>query len=144
MKVNQAPTKVSSKYADFVDVFSPKLAAELLEHMGINDYTIKLVDNWQPSYSPIYSLGPIELEILKSYIDNNLANGFIRPFKSLARAPIFFDKKPDGNLRLCMNYQGLKNLTIKNWYPLPLVRKSLDWLGWARRFTQFNLTNAYH
>ncbi len=35
-------------------------------------------------------------------------------------------------------------MTIKNWYPLPLVRESLDRLGRARRFTQLDLTNAYH
>ncbi len=35
-------------------------------------------------------------------------------------------------------------MTIKNRYPLPLVRESLDRLGWARRFTQLDLTNAYH
>ena len=29
LKADEAPTKVLSKYADFVDVFLPKLAAEL-------------------------------------------------------------------------------------------------------------------
>ncbi len=43
-----------------------------------------------------------------------------------------------------MDYRGLNNLTIKNQYPLPLVEESLDWLGWARRFIQLDLTNAYH
>ncbi len=43
-----------------------------------------------------------------------------------------------------MNYQVLNNLTIKNRYPLLLVGKSLDRLGWTRRFNQLNLTNAYH
>lgn len=68
------------------------MAAELPEYTEINDYTIKLVDDWQPSYGSIYNLGPVELETLKMYIKNNLVNGFIRPSKSLARAPIFFDK----------------------------------------------------
>ncbi len=86
----------------------------------------------------------MELETLKAYIENNLASGFIRPSKSPAGAPIFFDKKPDNGLRLCVDYRGLNNLTIKNWYPLPLVEESLDRLGWARCFTQLDLTNAYH
>ncbi len=41
LKADEAPTKVPSEYADFVDVFSPKLAAELPEHTGINNYAIK-------------------------------------------------------------------------------------------------------
>ena len=103
--------------------------------MRINNYTIKLVDDWQPSYGPIYSLDPVELETLRAYIENNLVSSFIRPSKSLAGAPIFFDKKPDGCLRLCVDYQGLNNLTIKDWYLLPLVKKSLDQLSQAWQFT---------
>ncbi len=63
---------------------------------------------------PFRNLGPVVLEILKAYIKNNLANSFIRPFKSHARALIFFDKKPDRNLQLFIDYQDLNNLTIKN------------------------------
>ena len=62
------------------------------------------MDDWQSLYSPIYSLGPIEFKTLKAYIENNLANGFIRPSKYLAGALILFDKKPDGSLRLYINY----------------------------------------
>ncbi len=123
---------------------SPKLAAKLSEYTGINDHAIELVDDRQPPYGPIYSLGPIELEILKAYIENNFVNGFIRPSKSPTGAPILFDKKPDSSLRLCVDNQGLNNLTIKNQYSLPLVGESLNRLGQARRFTQLNLINAYH
>ena len=141
---NEAPTPIPIEYSDFVNVFSLKLTLELPEHIGINDYAIKLVDDWQPPYGPIYSLEPVELETLKTYIETNLKNGFIRPSKSPAGAPILFDKKPDGSLRLCVDYRGLNNLTIKNQYPLPLVGESLDWLGRARRFIQLDLTSAYH
>ncbi len=142
--MDETPTKVPSEYADFADIFSPKLAVDLSEHTAINDHAIELVDDWQPPYVPIYSLGPVELELLKAYIENNLASGFIRPSKSPAGALILFDKKPDGSLRLCVDYWGLNNLTIKNRYPLPLVEESLDQLVRARRFTQLDLTNAYH
>ena len=45
LKVDNVRTKVPSEYADFVDVFSPKLAPKLPEHTGIHDHTIELVDN---------------------------------------------------------------------------------------------------
>ena len=67
--------------------------------------------------------------MLKAYIKNNLANGLIRPSKSPAGAFIFFNKKPNGSLRLCVDYQGLNNLTIKNRYLLPLVKELLDQLS---------------
>ena len=69
-------TKVPVKYSDFADVFSPDLTSELPEHSRINNHVIKLVKGCQqPLYEPIYSLGPVELETLKAYIETNLANG---------------------------------------------------------------------
>ena len=140
----EAPTEVPAEYSNYSDVFLTENAAEPPENTGMNEHTIELEEDKQPLFGPIYSLGPIELEILKTYIKTNLANGFIRPSKSPAGAPILFDRKPDGSLRLCVDYRGLNNITIKNRYPLPLIGESLDRLGRARRFTQLDLTNAYH
>ena len=50
---------------------------ELSENTGMNKYAIKLEEGKQPLFGPIYSLGLVELEILKIYIKTNLANGFI-------------------------------------------------------------------
>ena len=141
---NEAPTEVSAEYSDYSNVFSAENAAELPENNGINEHAIKLKEGKQPLFGPIYSLGQVELETLKTYIETNLANGFIRPFKSPAEAPILFDRKPDGRLRLYVDYWGLNNITIKNQYPLPLIGESLDRPGQAKQFTQFDLTNAYH
>ena len=140
----KAPIKVLTEYSDFADVFSPELATELPEHTKINTHAIDLEEGKQPPYGPIYSLGLMELETLKTYIEINLANGFIRPSKSPADAPILFDKKADGNLCLCIDYRGLNNITIKNRYPFPLVGESLDCLGRAKQFTYLDLTSAYH
>ncbi len=46
LKVDEAATEVSSEYADFADIFSPKLAVELSEYTRINDHAIELVDDW--------------------------------------------------------------------------------------------------
>ena len=144
MVAEKAFIKVTNEYIDFTDVFSLDLAFEFPKYTEINDHAIKLVDSQQPPYGPIYSLRPVEFEILKAYIKINLANGFIRPSKSPASTPILFDRKLNSFLRLYINYQGLNNLTIKNWYPLPLIKKLLDRLGRARRFIQLKLINAYH
>ena len=131
----EALTKVLVKYLDLADVFSLDLASELPEYTRINDHAIELVDGQQSLYGPIYSLEPVELETLKAYIETNLANGFIRPSKSPAGAPILFDRKSDGSFRLYVNYRGLNNLMIKNRYPLPLIKESLNRRGRARQFT---------
>ena len=124
LKVDKAYIEVPHKYVDFVDVFSPKLVTKFPKHR-INNYVIELINDWQPPYNSIYSLGPVKLEILKAYIKNNQVNSFYRPSKSPVGAFIFFIKKLDSSLRLCGNYQGLNNLTIKNEYPLSLIREPL-------------------
>ena len=141
----KAPTKISAEYSNFADVFSPNLVSELPKHSRINNHIIELVNKCpQPPYGPIYSLELVKLETLKAYIETNLANGFIKPSKSFASAPILFDQKSDGFLRLCVDYRGLNNLTIKNRYPLSLIGELLDRLGRAIQFIQLDLTSAYY
>ena len=141
---DKAPVAIPAEYSDFEDVFSKESATVLPEHTEINTHAIDLEEGKQPPYGPIYSLGPVELETLKTYIETNLANDFICLSKSPAVAPILFDKKPEGSLWLCVNYRGLNNITIKSWYPLLLVGESLDSLGRVKRFTQLDLTSTYH
>ena len=70
------------------------------------------------------SLGPhlqhvsVELVAMKAYIKVCLANGFIRSSQSPAAALVMFVKRPDGKLRLVVDYRGLNALTIKNRFPL--------------------------
>lgn len=111
LKVDKALTKVPNEYAHFADIILPKFAAELPDH-GIHNHAMELMNDQQPPYSPIYSLGLVEIETLKTYIKNNLINSFIRPSKSPIEVLIFFDKKPNGNLRLYIDYHRLNNLTI--------------------------------
>ena len=132
---NKAPTKVLAEYSDYNNVFSAENAAELSENTGMNEHAIKLEEGKQPPFGPIYSLGPVKLKTLKTYIETNLANGFIRPSKFPAGAPIFFNRKLDRSLRLCVDYWGLNNIIIKNRYLLPLIGESLNQLGRARQFT---------
>ena len=110
----------------------------------MNEHAIELEEDKQLLFRPIYSIDLVSLETLKTNIEINLTNGFICFSKSLIESPILFDKKLDGGLRLCIDYQSLKNITIKNLYPLPLIGESLDQHGRTKQFTQLNLKNAYH
>ena len=127
--------KIPAKYSDFLDIFFKKKVSILLEATKLNQHAIKLQKGQQSLYRPIYSLGPVELKTLKTYIKTNLTNGFIELSKSPAGASILFVEKPDGNLRLYVDYWGFNNLMIKNQYPPPLISELLDWLDQAKRFT---------
>ena len=134
---------LSPEYVEYFDIFSDSDAAELPSHESAN-HVIDLIDEKQPSYDPIYSLNEVELDTLRGYIETNLANGFIRSSTSSAGSPILFVKKPDGGLRLCVDYRELNMITIKNRYFLSLVDESIDRLTMIKRYTQLNLIAAYH
>ena len=92
--------KIPTKYSDFSNVFLKKKASILPKVTELNQHTIKLQEDQEPLYRPIYSLGPEKLEILKTYIKTNLANGFIQLSKSPTGTPILFFGKPNGRFRL--------------------------------------------
>ncbi|KAJ1572770.1 hypothetical protein NDA11_007138 [Ustilago hordei] len=70
--------------------------------------------------------------------------GFIRPSKSPARSPVLFVPKKDGGLRLCVDYRGLNEITVKNRAPLPLIEEQLFLLRKARIYTKLDLRAAYN
>ena len=96
--------KIPDKYLDFVNNFSEKKALMLPERTELNELAINLENSKQPTYKPIYSLGPVELETLKTYIKTYLKTRFIQSSKSSAGALIFFDKKFDSSFCLCIDY----------------------------------------
>ena len=134
---------IPKAYKDFEDVFSTENSGHLPMHKD-HDHAIDLVDDKQLSYGPIYSLSENELSFLWAYINKNLGNKFIRPSKSPAGTSILFVFKPNRGLRLCVDYRGLNNLTIKNRYPFRLVGKSFDRLGRAKQFTKLDVKDAYY
>lgn len=101
---DKVPIFVLPKYANILDIFSLHLAINLLKHIGINDLPNDIVKDQQLSYKPIYTLRQVEFEILKTYIEINRANGFIKPFKSFTGTSILFVQKHNEILQLCIDY----------------------------------------
>ena len=112
------------EYHDFVPLFKKAVTDVLPPHRQY-DYKITLKEGFTPPFGPIYLVSIPELKVLREWLDENLSKSFIRASSSLAGAPILFVKKSDGLLRLCMDYRGLNAGTIKNRYPLPLIREML-------------------
>nr|GEU87093.1 putative reverse transcriptase domain-containing protein [Tanacetum cinerariifolium] len=70
--------------------------------------------------------------------------GFIRPSSSPWGAPVLFVKKKDGSFRMCINYQELNNLTVKNHYPLPRIDDLFDQLQGSSVYSKIDLRSGYH
>ena len=96
-------SSVPEDYYDYADVFSKANTSTLSPHRDY-DLKIKLEEGTTPPLGTIYSLSPVELTALRTFIDENLTTGFIRPTSSSHAALVLFVKKKDGSLWLCVDY----------------------------------------
>ena len=55
-----------------------------------------------------------------------------------------FLKKKGGNLLMCIDYQSLNEVTIKNKYPLPRIDDLFDQLKGAKYFSKIDLRLGYY
>ena len=89
-------------------------------------------------------MAPTELKELKTQLHELLDKGFIRHSVSPWGAPVLFVKKKDGTLRMCIDYQKINKVTVKNKYPLPRVEDLFDQLKGASVFLNIDLRSGYY
>lgn len=105
---------------------------------------IELKPSAKLTNSKIYLLTCIEQAELDQFLDEHLCTGKICPSKSPMVLPFFFIKKKGGTLHLVQDYHKLNDLTIKNWYPLPLISKVAQKLKGTRYFTKSDVWWGYN
>ena len=132
-----------SEIEEYADVFTDEKDVSKLETVEA-EHEINLQQGKKPPFRPLYNLSGSELTLLREYLDQAMANGWIQRSTSEAGAPILFVPKKDGSLRLCVDYRGLNDLTIKDRCPLPLIDETLARLGKAKWFSKLDLKDAYH
>ena len=129
------------QYWQYKDYFTDK-KAEMLAPRRTFDHAINLKEGATPPWGPIYPMSAYQLEELNKYLCKMLVEGIIVHSKSPAGAPIPFVPKPDGRLRLCVDYQQLNKLTILNKYPLPLLTELRERVAGATVFTKLDLKDG--
>jgi hypothetical protein len=128
---------------EFADVFSPKEAEKLPPHRPY-DHHIQLIEGKTPPFGPLYSMSRDELTALREWLDENLRKGFIRPSASHVASPVLFVSKPGGGLRFCVDYRALNNVTVKDRYPLPLTKETLNNLKGMKYFSKVDIIAAFN
>ena len=84
-----------------------------------------------------------ELLVLRKTLNELLDKGFICTNNSSVGAPVLFAKKKEG-LWFYVDYRGLNDITRKNRYLLPLIKKTLNGISKVRYFTKLNITIAFY
>ena len=101
------------KFKSYKNCFDLKNAEMLFIYENKN-HVIDLKLDKKLLYSFFYALLKKELQILQNYLLKNLILNCIREFFSFAETSILFVYKENDNLRLCINYQNLNIIIIKN------------------------------
>ena len=89
-------------------------------------------------------MGENELEEIRNYFKQNQKRGWIRESFAEGASPILFVKKKDRKLQLCVDCQGLNEISRKDRHKLPLISEALDMLKEAKYFTKLDIKDAYH
>ena len=135
--------KLPQHYEEYKELFLTATAEKLAERRTF-DHAIDLKPGAEPPWGPIYPMSAYQLDTLDKYLKEMLKQGKIVHSQSPAGAPILFVPKPDGKLRLCVDYRNLNKLTILNKYPLPLMGELKDRVAGATIFTKLDLKDGYH
>jgi len=131
------------EYEDLKNVFERTENLILSNHSSYN-HAIDLKLRKKPSFDSLYNLSATELSTLWEYLKWNLEKEIIHYSISSAASLLLFTFKKNGELCSCVDYWALNNITIKNWYPLPLISETLNRLQEAKIFTKLNVKNAYN
>lgn len=126
----------------FLDVFPNELPG--LPVVREVKFGIELIPEAQLVPKAPYRMAPTELAELKVQLQELLEKNFIRPSVSSWGAPVFFVKRKDGFLQLCIDFREINKLTIKNKYPLLRIDDLFDQLQGAKYFSKIDLRSGYH
>ena len=96
-----------------------------------------------PPRCKIYPLDQTELADLKKQIIYLLKENKIRVSDSPYGASIFFAKKKDRRLCLCIDYHAVNKNMVSDSYPLPHNEKLLSHLKGAQYFSLLDLRDGY-
>ena len=112
------------QYKDKAKLFSPAEANKLPPRRAGVDHTIDLTDD-KPPRPHIYGLSRLEALAVKEYVDEMLGKGFIQPSRSPFASPVLVVKKPNGGLRICIDYRAINAITKKNRNAPPSIKETL-------------------
>nr|GFA12045.1 putative reverse transcriptase domain-containing protein [Tanacetum cinerariifolium] len=91
-----------------------------------------------------YRLAPSKMKELSEQLQELTDKGFVRPSSSPLGAPVLFVKNKDGSFRMCIDYQELNKMTVKNRYPLPRIDDLFDQLQGSSIYSKIDLRSGYH
>jgi hypothetical protein len=127
---------------EYPDVFPEELPGMPPDHD--TEFHIELLPGTPPISKRPYRMPVNVLVELKKQIAELQAKGSIRPSSSPWGAPVLFVEKKDVTQWMCVDYRSLNEVTIKNKYPLPIIKDLFDQMKGVGIFSKIDLRSRYH
>ncbi|XP_076069754.1 uncharacterized protein LOC143041630 [Oratosquilla oratoria] len=105
------------------------------------------VDNSTILYDPSTKLGHVsndQKEYVREEVQRLQEVGIVEPSSSPWASPVVLVPKPDGSMRLCIDYRKLNAVTEPDSYPLPRIDDVIDEVGRAQWVTKLDLLQGYY
>lgn len=125
-------------------VFDPREANKLPPVRPGVDHTIRFIEGKKPPTAKIYGLSRDQARAVFEYIKEMRGKEFIRPSSSPYASPVLCVKKPGGGIRVCVDYRGLNEATVRNRNAPPLISETLSRLSKARVYTKLDVIAAFN
>ena len=126
----------------FADIFvePTKLPLFRVNH----NHKIPLLEGENPVNQRPYRYALYQKNEIDKMVQEMLKSGTIQPSCSPYASPVVLVKKKDGSWRLCVDYRGLNELTIKDRFPIPFTEGLMDELGGSMVYSKIDLRAGYH
>ena len=107
-------------------------------------YRINLINDKLTINVPPYRIAHKFEAMLNVELEKLKESGIIRESCSAYNAPVICVKKPDGTIRICIDYRKLNNNIELHTFVLPNINEIINSLGGAKIFTTLDLKSAFH
>ena len=135
--------KLLREYYEFTILFFWEKFNKLPSHC-LYDHIIFLLSDKKSLKGPLYNMSRDKLLVLQKYLKKHLFKSFIHVSSFSVTFSVIFIKKSEGELCLCVNYYDLNNLTVKNYYSLPLIQETLNLIISSVIFIKLDIIAAFN
>ena len=98
----------------------------------------------KPVRSHPYLISPTKLQGVKTEIQTLVQMGILVPSYSPWSSPIVPIVKPDGSIRLCVNYRRVNAVTVPDPYYMPLIEELIAKVGESNFLTKLDLAKGFY
>ncbi|KZV51588.1 hypothetical protein F511_10541 [Dorcoceras hygrometricum] len=145
----RSETEVIKKQPEVLQKVMDKFKVVLDKPVGLppnrdQDHAIIIKEGQGPVQVRPYRYAHHQKNEIEKMVTEMLDAWIIQPSTSPYSSPVILVKKKDGSWRFCVDYRALKEVTISDKYPIPVVEELLDELHGSVWFSKLDLRAGYH